>query len=258
MSVFTLWISGCFPTPASIGSITVLNATPAAFSYALKLAQVFRQSIPDQPNLTINPISLAEGWRALENGSAQGLIQLDATPDSYQTNSLGWAGIALVSSANGGFQGDLTRNQVTAIFLGMDDLAAASRPDGTSTRLFVYDLETDIQRQFNRLALAGMQPSSRATVVSNNWTLAQALDADVHGIGFMPCFNVTGRQQVIRVDGAMPDYSSVMAQAYPYRVPILVSTKSDVPPVLQAFIGWAQSKDGQEVLARSCPAGGKQ
>jgi hypothetical protein len=246
-------ISGCAPAIESQSNIIVVDATPAAFPIALRLVEAFRQSYPDQPDILVNSVPFDVGWTALDSGSVQGFIQVDTPEESVITNSLGWAPIIFLASSATLASGDLTRDQVKSIFLGLPKSGGLTEFDA----IYVYGMETDIQRQFNWQVLGGLQPVSTAIVIPEASALQQLIGSDSAGIGFSTCSGNQRSAPFFRIEGVSPDQASIQSGDYPYRLPLFISSKKQSSDALMHFIGWAQSADGQSVLSRFCDAGGK-
>jgi ABC-type phosphate transport system substrate-binding protein len=227
-------------------------ATPAAFPFMTMLVETYRRSYPEAPDILVNVGSLDEAWNRYDQGTAQGVAALDGAGAQYQTSSLGWAGIAIVA-ASGATSENLTQDQVRSLFLGIPGASAA----GGAAHPFVYPAEDDLQQLFNQMALDGQLPYSGATLLPHAVALSDALSTDPSGIGFMACIDMPSQLMKYSIDGVYPDYESVIKGIYPFRAPILVSAKSEMPAGLQSFIDWAQSTQGQAVLAQACPTGEK-
>jgi DNA-binding transcriptional LysR family regulator len=259
--ILSLSISGCSSWTEPAQNFIIVDATPATFPYAMRLVQTFRQRFPSQPTILINPTSLEQGWDAIKDESAEGFILLDPPTDQYHTSSLGWASLVIVAPAASPLPDTLTRDQVRSIFLrgNLPDAGSLAGNEPGLARLYVYDPGTDIQRLFNTLVLEGLQPASTATSIPEPTALGRALGADSQAIGFTTCAEVPKFSKVFRINGVLPPRSAKLPSPdYPFQAPLLITSKTEWPTVLKDFIGWAQTGEGQNVLAQMCDMGGDQ
>lgn len=120
------------------------------------------------------------------------------------------------------------------------EIVVFSREDGSGTRA---ELERLIMGDRQTTRAARLAPSSAAMVGS----VARTPGA----IGYVSMSYLDDSVRAIPINGVLPALETVYDNSYPLRSTIFVAGAREPEGAFRAFIGWAQSPEGQAVVARS-------
>lgn len=181
---------------------------------------------------------LAAVSRALTSQEqAQGLVAVPVANDA----------IALVIGQNNPFQRGISANQVGQIFTGqIDNWATLGGPSAT-IRVINRPPVSGTAQAFQNLALGGQPFGSTPNITTMDrdatTPMLQQLGAD--GIGYATFEQVADQQtvRVVPIDGLTPE-----APDYPFKRSLYYVYRDANSPAVQAFLGYALSPQGQQVI----------
>jgi phosphate transport system substrate-binding protein len=185
-----------------------------------------------------NPTDIAAISRPLNDGEkSQGLIAVPVSQDA----------IAIVVSINNPFRRGLSQQQIREIFQGQitnwSALGGSNRPIRVINRPEV----SGTRQAFQELVLKGGNFVSGTNVTSMardaTTPILQALGTD--GLSYATYAQVANQRTVraVAVDGLTPE-----ANSYPYQRTLYYVYKDPPNPAVQAFLGYATSPLGRQVI----------
>ncbi len=159
--------------------------------------------------------------------------------------------LTIITHPNVGVAG-LNRPQLQQLFTaGLKDWSAVGGTPN-STQIVVLDTQSGLHDLLNDRILENRSLAAEAFVAPNP-TEMQTYVAQTEGaIGYLPTslFDPAAGVQPLSVDGFLPQSNTVQSQQYPLTVPIYIATAAEPQGELRQLIGWLQSAEGQQELAR--------
>lgn len=242
------------PTAVPAGSVIKIGGSTSMvqINQALKIGfeQKFPgvQAIPGATSSSKGLTDLAAGSIDLTGISreltaaekAQGLVSIPITQDK----------IAIVLGSANDLRTGLTADQVSKIFTG--ELTNWSKVGGKSLpiRPILRPINSGTHQSFQEIGLQGKKfgTGSNFKILDRDATtpLLQALGAD--GIGYATFTQVANQSTVrsVAIDGALP-----AATNYPYQRSLAYVYRGQPSDAVKAFLGFATSRDGQELISQS-------
>ncbi len=184
----------------------------------------------------------------------------DENPAYFLTNHLpiesplwgapiGQDGIAIVTHPDNPIT-NLTTDQLRRIYqgrivnwrdVGGQDvpITVISREEGSGTRA---EFERLVMGDRRTIQSAEIAPSSEAVVIS--------VGRELGGIGYVSMSYLDASVQAISMDDIAPTLENVYMNTYPLRATIFIAGLNEPQNEYRAFIAWAQSPEGQAVVAR--------
>jgi phosphate transport system substrate-binding protein len=118
-------------------------------------------------------------------------------------------------------------------------ITVISREQGSGTRA---EFERLVMGERRTIQSAEIAPSSEAVVVSAG--------REPGGIGYVSMSYLDASVRAIHVDDIAPTLENVYLNTYPLRATLFIAGLNEPQNEYRAFIAWAQSLDGQAVVAR--------
>lgn len=195
--------------------------------------------------LLADEIDLVGTGRPLtEEQAAQGLVETPITREK----------LAIIIGSENTFQGDLTFEQFAGIFRG--EIVNWSELGGPDLPIRLIDRPdySDTRRALSTYQVFEGQPfttSSTAAPVDVDETDAVIAALGADGIGYAVFSQVNGRNdaQIVPMHGTRPDNPS-----YPYSQHRAFVHKEDASPAVLAFLGFATTPPGEEVIDEAAAA----
>ena len=158
-------------------------------------------------------------------------------------------GIAIITYS-GSSVNNLTTEQLRAIYqgritnwasLGGERMAITviSREDGSGTRA-----------EFERLVMGERQTTQTAQIAPSSSAAITSVARQPGSIGYVSVGYLNESVQLININGVTPTQANVSQNIYPLRTTMFFAGPSEPDGALRAFIGWAQSLDGQAIVAQ--------
>lgn len=158
-------------------------------------------------------------------------------------------GIAIITYPGSGIR-NLTTEQLRGIYqgritnwasLGGPRLAITviSREDGSGTRA-----------EFERLVMGERQTTQTAQIAPSSSAAVASVARQPGSIGYVSISHLNDSVQAVNVNGMSPSQANVSANLYPLRTTIFFAGPGEPDGALRAFIGWAQSPEGQAIVAQ--------
>jgi phosphate transport system substrate-binding protein len=235
------------------GSIVIAGNGPE-YRVIEQLARAFEKAHPRAYLDVLWDIN-AKPVEMLKAGQAH--IAVTGTPDPELTaTQIAWDGIAvLVNSSN--TTKELTAQQVADLFAGK--IKQWSDLGGPETRVLILDRtrQTNIRETFEeRLGIAGKIPESSKIIGPDDKavkTVAGTLPplSAVTFVSLAPALEAVASGVPVRllpIDRVEPEEPTVKDGRYKLRRPVLLLTRKETDPVIEAFIAFALSPTGQKIL----------
>lgn len=235
------------------GHIVIAGSGPETVTIE-KLARAFEKANPRayvdiQWNENSKPVEL------VKNGQVQIAVTGKEDPD-LQASQIGWDGIVImVNLAN--HMKEATTQQIANIFSGKVRLWA--EVGGPDTKILLLDRprNRNIRDTFEQqLGIAGKIPDSTKVIGADDKvikTVAGTLPplSAVTFISMGPALEAVASGVAVRllqVDKVEPEEPTVKDGRYKLRRPVLLLSKKEANPTVDAFTAFALSPDGQKIL----------
>lgn len=254
-------------TPIGEGSLLRVYATTAVTPLIYDLTRAYTRDNP-QIVFEIETANFQTMLTRLFNGEMPYFITNHLPPESASNGAL-WAaplgqdGIAVIAHPENPISG-LSRGQIRDIFTGRTTnwrdvggldapITVFSREDGSGTRA-----------EFESLVLGEGVTSFSALVLPNSAAVVESVSRTPNSIGFVSTsylnptlYSATDTfVRPLAVDGIAPTLPNIANNSYPLRSLLYIvglrEPDGTQPDDLdyRAFIGWAQSPEGQEVISQ--------
>lgn len=143
---------------------------------------------------------------------------------------------------------ELTREEIKNIYLGNitnwkalggppGDITVVCREEGSGTRGAFEEIVMDKEIITNKAIIQNSTGAVRTTVAG-----------DPRGIGFVSLASLNEEVKAVKVDGVRPSLENVKKGSYKVVRPFLYLTKGQPEGVVKAFIDFALSSEGQQLL----------
>lgn len=239
--------------PAPLPALRLYVTSPtAALVNTLTTAYSLRN-----PDIAFELISVAEqaATEALRDIGAFGIThQLDENFGGWAA-PIGQDGIALIAHPSVGVA-TLSLSQIRAIYSGeaiqWSALGGAAQPIVAFTR----EEGAGVQEMLIRQVLGTARMDSNIRIAPSDAAMRFAVERTPGAVGYLPISQLGGEVTQLAVEGISPSLEALVAQQYPLRMIVYVAgarePSADDPQGkhYRAFIGWAQSPEGQALVTR--------
>lgn len=245
-----------FAPPASVpaGTTVKINGSTSLVRVNQYLKNSFEQQFPGTQVIT-DARGSEEGIGELQAGQIDlAAISRPLTPQEQGQGlvaiPIARDGIAIVVGVNNGFRRGLTRQQVKEIFQGkITDWAAVGGPSGT-IRVLNRPSISGTYETFQKLVLEGESfgTTPNITTLERDATTPLLRELGSNGIGYATYTQVADQRTVrtVPVDGLTPE-----SPQYPFQRELYYAYKQPASPAVQAFLGYATSPKGQQVISQA-------
>lgn len=173
-------------------------------------------------------------------------------PDSPQWAApVGQDGIAIVVHPNNAVM-ELTTAQLRDVYRGRitrwEVLGGANAP----IRIVSREAGSGTRAEFERLVMGERTTIPSALVAPSSAAMLDSVVSDEDRIGYISAGYLNQRSTVrtLAVDGVQPTADAIMNNTYPLRSTLFIVGDGEPAGAERAFIAWAQSQEGQSVVAR--------
>ncbi|MGQ9887109.1 MAG: substrate-binding domain-containing protein [Aggregatilineales bacterium] len=118
-------------------------------------------------------------------------------------------------------------------------IVVVSREDGSGTRA-----------EFERLVMGERRTTRTALVAPSSAAMVEIVARQPGSLGYVSLGWFDSRLALLPVDGVLPTRQSVASNTYPLRTTLFIAGLGEPQGTLRTFIAWAQSPEGQAVVAR--------
>jgi phosphate transport system substrate-binding protein len=242
-----------FPLPSSVpnGTTVKIDGSTSMVVINKNLQTAFEKQFPGTKVITMGSgsnvgiqdllagkVDIAASSRPLTaQEQSQGLVPVPVTTDA----------IALIVGKTNPFNQGLTSSQVADIFEGKINNWSAVGGKPATISVVNRPSISGTHQVFKELVLKGAEFGTTPNIITiprdATTSLIQALGNN--GIGYATFAQVRTQQtaRVLAIDGLTPD-----ASAYPYQRQLFYVYKNPPSPAVQAFLGYATSPQGQQVI----------
>ncbi len=235
------------------GHLVIAGNGPEAATIE-KLARAFEKANPRvyvdiQWNENSKPLEL------VKNGQAQIAVAGKEDP-ALQALQIGWDGIAIMVNLSNHTR-ELTTQQAAQLFTGK--IRMWSELGGPDTRVLLLDRprNRNIRDTFEQqLGIAGQIPESAQVIKADDKAIKTVVGtlpplSAVTFISMGPALEAVASGVAVRllqVDKVEPEEPTVKNGRYALRRPVLLLSKKETNPTVDAFAAFALSPDGQKIL----------
>jgi len=243
--------------PLSAGDVTghilIAGNGPEA-AMIEKLARAFEKANPRayvdiQWNENSKPLDL------LKSDQAQAAVTGKVDP-ALRSSQIGWDGIAIMVNLSNHTK-EITTQQVAQLFSGK--IKMWSELGGPDTKVLLLDRpkNRNIRETFEQqLGIAGQIPESAQVVKADDKAIKTVVGtlpplSAVTYVSLGPALEAVASGVAVRllqVDQVEPEEPTVKDGRYKLRRPVLLLSKKDPNPTVDALVAFALSTDGQKIL----------
>jgi phosphate transport system substrate-binding protein len=192
------------------------------------------------------------GIKAAQTGAAHiGTVSRALKPEEKGLNEIVVArdGIAVIVNGQNPVA-DLTLEQVKGIFTGATkswkELGGADKPITVITR----EEGSGTRGAFEELALHGAKIATGALVQDSTGAVREMVHSDPSAIGYISLGQVNDQVKAVKLAGADPTETNVLAGKYPLVRPFLFVTRGEPSGTAREFIDFVMSPEGQELVRK--------
>lgn len=243
--------AGPAATPALTGRITFAGSTTVQ-PLAAKLGAAFAAYHPEL-DLEIAAGGSTVGIEAVHQGTVDiGMASRALKPmelEGIEVHPLAVDVIAVVIHASNPIT-TLALEQLRAIYLGeITDWEAVGGASGPITAI-VRDQNSGTRGAFDDIVLGGQEPQAlqlaRALTAGD---MAAMVAQDPHAIGYVGFGNLEPALKLLHIDGIAPTEAAARSGDYRLVRPLLLLTGPLTQPQARAFVEFACSPEGQQIVA---------
>lgn len=257
----SLFILGTFLCPASpqaevAGSLVIAGNGPEANTIET-LARAFEKANP-RAYIDIVWEDTAKPLELVKSGQAHIAVTGTEEP-GFASQQIGWDGIGILVHLSN-FTKDITKQQVADIFSGK--VTTWADVGGPDTKILVIDRpkNQNIRDAFeSQLGIAGKITDS-AKVIGKDDKIVKTVVGTLPPLSAVAYISLSTGLSVVstgvavrllQVDKIEPEAPTVKDGRYPLRRPILLLSKPEPNPLLDAFAQFARSAPGQAIIAET-------
>jgi phosphate transport system substrate-binding protein len=235
-------------TPTSNTTALHVYATTATFPL---LTDLTTQYVKTNPKIAFETQTgnYEAVLKSLIAGETPYFMSNHISSDNLWAAPLGQDGIAIIVHPSNTLTG-LTTEQLRRVYqghvanwseLGGDnlDLVIISREDGSGTRA-----------EFERLVMGERRTTQSAQIAPSSAAMVASVARQPGSIGYVSMSYLDDTVRVLSIDGITPTQEHVYNNVYPLRSTLYVVGLTEPKDHYYDFIAWAQSPEGQEMVAR--------
>lgn len=235
-----LGLVACTPTPTATPTVSIIRVitTPAFESLVTQWAIEYMDAKQVRVDLRVLPIEGA--LDAAEDGTADVIVAGAQPPDGWFVTPLSLEGVAVIVHPTNSVR-SITHEILSAIFNG--DIESWSELDREDLLIQpVIPLPGDeIREYFNVQVLEDSGFSPDAYVAPSPLAMIEMVAENEGAIGFMPLTQVTDMVRIVRIDGVLPQSSTVGDGRYPLRIEILALAPKRPGGTTHEWLAWLQA-----------------
>ena len=129
---------------------------------------------------------------------------------------------------------------------GSNDIVVVSREDGSGTRGAFIELFGIEEKDVNGNKVDNT--TDEATIVNSTSIVMVTVAGNKNSIGYISLGSLNDTVKALKVDGAEPTVENIKSKAYEAFRPFNIATKEVVSELVQDFINFILSSDGQKVV----------
>lgn len=217
---------------------------------ANKLAEIYMEK---HPNIKINVQGGGSGLGI--RSVSQGIIDIGTSSKGLNSNEsaglnqylIGKDGVVIAVNLNNSLDG-LNKSQIRDIYSGKitnwkdvggpdAKINVITREDGSGTRSV-----------FQKIVMGNDKIRGDAVVLTSTESIVQSVKGDPSAIGYMSMTGFNGDLKALKVDGVYPSEESIFNGSYAIQNPFLFLTKGEPKGIVQDFINFCLSPEGQDIV----------
>lgn len=238
---------------ALTGTLTLTGSTSMAKVAGL-LADGFHTLYPEVTTV-VGGNGSGEGPKAVDGGTAQfGMLSRnlkeDENPDLYDKYTIAMDGVAVIVNKDVGVTA-LTSEEIAKVFTG--EITNWKDLGGADEKITVLGREA---ASGTRAAFEEILKIEEKCVYAGEYNetgiVKEKVASTAGSIGYVSLSSVDDSVTALKVDDVTPTEESVKDGSYPISRPfVMITSKGSADPLVQAFLSYMESAEGQELIAQS-------
>jgi phosphate transport system substrate-binding protein len=234
--------------------ISVIGSTSMQ-PFAEMLAQEFNKRHPES-NVEVQGGGSTAGIEAVRSDIAEiGMCSRNLKKDEdFDSVTIALDGLAIIVHRSNPIQ-QLSLQQIQAIFVG-NSITRWSQVGGKDIPIHMITREegSGTREAFMNLVMHKVRISRKALTQESNGAVRELVRNDPAAIGYMSLglvmaeAKILALDEILAVNGIMPNHATVSSGEYPLVRPFLFVTKGNPIPKAQEFIDFVLSDSGQSML----------
>lgn len=242
------------------GKVIIVGSTSVT-PFAEKIADTFMEN-NDGVKVDVQGVGSSAGVKAAADGTGDiGMASRnlkDAEKEwGIEEHILAYDGIAVVLNPANSVT-ELTTDQVTSIFKGEitnwkelggqdKEIIVVSREAGSGTRGAFEGIMNLLEKNDAGKKVSVVMPE--ALIADGNGAVKSSVATKDYAIGYISLGYLDDSVKGMKIDGAEPTVANILEGKYSVSRPFLLITKGEIDPLTQAYLDFALSDAGQELIS---------
>jgi ABC-type phosphate transport system substrate-binding protein len=239
--LYFLVLAACATTPTTTPTPSLIRvATTSAFEGLVTEWVIEFMDTQNASRIDLRVLALEEALKAVEGGTVDIVITGTQPPRDWFATALAFEGIAVVVHPTNSIR-SMNHEDLAALFNG--DIDSWSDLGGGELRVQpVIPLPGDETRDhFDAQVLADSGFSPSALLAPSPLAMTAMVTEDKGAIGYLPLSQVTDAVQIVRLEGVLPNATTVLDGRYALRVEILALTTEEPGGATREWLAWLQA-----------------
>jgi phosphate transport system substrate-binding protein len=217
-----------------------LAVTPALEAFAIQEFAAWRQEA-GVPGFDLDIWPEAAAIQAADEGEVAAVLTLAAPPEGWFAAPVGAEGIAVIVNAANPIRA-LNSEDLPDLFSGRSQSWADVGGDAQEI-VPVIPLPGDgLRAGFEAMVMAGARLSGGALLAPSPEAAQTIVAENVWAIGLVPLSAVDDQARLVRIDGVLPEGTTVRDGRYPLTLPIVITAPQEPGGAIRDWIVWLQGR----------------
>jgi len=147
---------------------------------------------------------------------------------------------------------NLSRKEIAKIFTGETKTwPGENHTGGPVIHVLTRRTDSATRQSFIELALDGNDITDQAIVLNESSDIVAKVAADPAAIGYLALHDSGNGGKVLSVDGVPMNDVTILSGRYPFTRPLYYVTKGEPTPLVERFLQYATSPEGQSVIEKA-------
>jgi len=231
----------CAPTPTATPTKSTIRVTttPALESLVTHWAIEYMDA-QDMVRIDLRILPLEGALDAAEGGTVDVIVAGTQPPRGWFATPLSLEGVAVVVHPTNSIR-SLKLEDLAALFHGDNDSWDEVGGDDLPVQPVIPLPGDEIREYFNTLVLEGEGFSPDAFMAPSPFAMVAMVAEDEGAVGLMPLSQTTDVVRVVRVDGVLPQATTVGDGRYPLHIEILALALEQPVGATYEWLAWLQN-----------------
>lgn len=243
--LLVLVTTACAPATTSTPAPTpvpVVHVSPAAAPFAESLGRQYLQQRGPLP-FDLVPLGSPSARQAVEDGSADLLIDLPPAPQDWFASPLGLDALTLVVNQQVTVR-DLNMSELEALLSGRTRNWRELKGGELAVQVIVPPPGDRLREQFESALLGGGRMTSQALLAPTPAIAVEIAAQQPGALALVPLsVDLESGVRRIRLEGVLPDATALADGSYRFSYPILALAPEEPSGALRDWLVWAQAGD---------------